>query len=72
MVDTQHLEMLIRKSGKKKSYLADKCKITRQSLTSKINNRSEFTIFQMNVLCAELGIVDLDEKDKTFCVAEVE
>ena len=67
MVDTQHLEMLIKQSGKKKAYLADKCKITRQSLTSKINNRSEFTIFQMNTLCAELGITDLAEKDKTFC-----
>lgn len=72
MVDTQHLEFLIKKSGKKKGHLAAKCNITRQSLTSKINNRSEFTIFQMNVLCEELGIVDLNEKERTFCAAEVE
>lgn len=72
MVDTQHLEMLIRQSGKKKSYLADKCRITRQSLTSKIKNRSEFTVYQMNVLCTELGITDLNEKDRTFCANEVE
>jgi hypothetical protein len=67
MVDTQHLETLIKESGKKKSYLADKCNITRQSLTSKIHNRSEFTVFQMNTLCGELGITDLGEKDRIFC-----
>ena len=72
MVDTQHLENLIKESGKKKEYLANKCRITRQSLTSKINNRSEFTVFQMNMLCAELGITDLQEKDRTFCATEVE
>ena len=71
MVDTQHLENLIKLSGKKKAYLANKCKITRQSLSMKINNRSEFTVFQMNTLCDELGIVDLNEKDRTFCVKEL-
>ena len=72
MVDTQHLELLIKKSGKKKSYLADRCKITRQCLSNKLNNRSSFTVDQMNILCFELGITDLQEKDRTFCVAEVE
>lgn len=66
MVDTQYLENKIRESGKKKEYLAQKCGITRQSLTSKLRNKSTFTVDQVSALCRELGITKLAEKDRIF------
>ena len=72
MVNTQLLEEAIAQSGKKKSYLAGKCGITRQSLTSKINNRSEFTGQQIIILCQELDIKQLTRKDAIFFVPKVE
>lgn len=69
MVNTQLLEEEITKSGKKKAYLAKKCGITRQSLTSKINNRSEFTGQQIITLCQELDIKQLTKKDAIFFVS---
>lgn len=72
MVNTQLLESAIADSGKKKSYLADKCSLSRQSLTSKINNRSEFTGTQIMILCKELGITQLARKEAIFFASEVE
>lgn len=66
MVDTQYLENEIKKSGKKKQYLAEKCGITRQSFSDKIRNRSEFTARQIMILCDELQISQLTKKDKIF------
>ena len=66
MVDTQYLEEKIRASGKKKEHLAQMCGITRQSLTSKLKNKSAFTVDQVSVLCRELGITKLSEKDRIF------
>lgn len=66
MVDTQYLEAKIRESGKKKEHLARQCGITRQSLTSKCKNESQFTVQQVTILCRELGITKLSEKDKIF------
>lgn len=72
MVNTQLLEEAIAISGKKKAYLAEKCGLTRQSLTSKINNRSEFTGTQTMILCKELGIKQLTRKDAIFFAPEVD
>ena len=72
MVNTQLLEKAIAESGKKKNYLAEKCGMTRQSLTSKINNRSEFNGTQTIILCKELGITQLSKRDAIFFAPEVE
>lgn len=72
MVNTQLLEKAIADSGKKKTYLAEKCGLSRQSLTSKINNRSEFTGTQTMILCKELGITQLTKKDAIFFASDVE
>lgn len=72
MVNTQLLEQAIADSGKKKAYLAKCCSLTRQSLTSKINNRSEFTGKQIMALCKELDINQLERKDEIFFAPEVE
>lgn len=66
MVNTEVLEDKIKQSGKKKEFLAQQCGITRQSLTSKIRNDSQFTVDQVIVLCRELNITSLSEKDKIF------
>ena len=66
MVNTQHLEMLIKSSGKKKSYLAERLGCSRQYLRSKINNQAPFTLDEANLLCEELGITRLTDKEKIF------
>lgn len=66
MVDTQYLEEKIRASGKKKTFLAERCGISRYSLAKKLNNKSAFTVDQVSTLCRELGITKLAEKDRIF------
>ena len=71
MVNTALLENRITKSGKKKTYLAEKCGITRQSFRSKCSNTSEFTASQVMILCEELEIKSLTERDRIFFAREV-
>lgn len=66
MIDTQMLEDEIIKSGKKKTYLAEKLGITIQSLKQKINNKSDFKTNEVLILCQELNISKLSDKEKIF------
>lgn len=66
MVDTQLLEEEIKKSGKKKSYLAEKCNCSIQALRLKIQGKYDFSTSQVDILCAELGITSLLKKEKIF------
>ena len=66
MVDTQYLEMLITESGKKKSYLAKKLDISRQYFRMKCNNEADFTTLEVEILCNELNITKLSDKEKIF------
>ena len=66
MVNTQMLEDIIKDSGKKKSYLADKLGISIQSFRLKCDNKSDFKTNEVAVLCAELGITRLTDKEKIF------
>lgn len=66
MVDTQLLEDAISDSGKKKSYLADKIGISVQNLRLKMNNKSIFKSNEVAILCEELGITKLTDKEKIF------
>ena len=69
MVNTQYLESIISTSGKKKGYLAKKCGISRQYFNAKCNNKADFKTNEVKVLCDELGITSLKEKEKIFfCV----
>ena len=60
MVNTQYLEERIEKSGLKKSYLAEKCKCTRQYLTMKIRNQAEFKVNDVKALRKELKLTDTE------------
>lgn len=66
MVDTLQLEARIKDSGKTKTYLASKLGITIQSLRLKSMNRSEFNSTEITILCDELGITRLTDKEKIF------
>ncbi len=66
MVDTLYLENIIKKSGKKKMYLAKKCGISVQSLRLKIKGIYDFTTSEVKILCDELGITDAKLMQKIF------
>ena len=66
MTDTQYLKKLIVESGKKKSYLAEKIGCSRQYFRMKCNNEAPFTVVEVNILCEELNITKLSEKEKIF------
>lgn len=68
MVNTQLLEEEIRKSGRKKAFLAERCKMTPSSLNNKINNRTEFTAEQILILCEELNIDTFRKRESIFFV----
>lgn len=64
--NSQYLETEIKKSGLKKSYLASKLGITRQSFSTKCKEPSQFTCAQVAVLCEELKITQLTQRDRIF------
>jgi hypothetical protein len=66
LTDTQYLEKLSVESGKKKSYLAEKIGCSRQYFRMKCNNEAPFTVVEVNILCEELNITKLSEKEKIF------
>lgn len=66
MVDTQYLEKAITDSGKKKTYLASQMGCSIQSFRLKCQNKYDFTLSQVDILCKELGITKLSEKEKIF------
>lgn len=66
MVDTQYLDNLIVASGKKRGYLAERIGCSRQYFRMKCNNEAPFTLNEANILCEELNITRLTEKEKIF------
>ena len=68
LVNTPYLEEKIKASGKKKAFLAEQIGCSRSYLFKKINNKVDFELKEVTVLCKELGISTLSEKEKTFFV----
>lgn len=66
MVDTELLEQKIIESGKKIVYLAEKLGISRQYFRMKCKNKADFTNRETDILCDELSITTLTEKEKIF------
>lgn len=66
MTNTELLEAKIKESGKKKGYLAEKCGLTRAGFWNCCNNKAEFKVSQVAILCDELGIDILTERDEIF------
>lgn len=72
MVNTQLLEDKIKESGKTKTFLACKMGKTIQSLNTKIKNKYDFTSSEVDILCTELGVTKLSEKDAIFFAKNVD
>lgn len=72
MVNTQYLENVISDSGKKKIYLASKIGCSRQYFMMKVNNKAPFTTDEVSILCNELNITKLTEKEKIFFATNVD
>jgi hypothetical protein len=66
MTNTILLEEKIKQSGKKKKYLAEKCGLSMQGFRNCCRNKAEFKTGHIKVLCAELGITKLTEKEAIF------
>lgn len=66
MVNVALLEEKIVLSGKKKEYLAEKCGLSRQGFWNKCQNKNYFTAHEIKILCKELGITKLTEKERIF------
>lgn len=66
MTNTELLEKLIRESGKKKGYLAQKCGLSLAGFRNCLTNRAEFRQSQIDILCGELNITSLKVKEAVF------
>lgn len=66
MTNTSLLKERLKASGLKLEFIAKKIGITRQSLSDKVNGKTQFNQYQINELCELLGITDLKEKDAIF------
>lgn len=66
MVSTQYFEDVIKKSGLKKGFIAEKCGITTQTFTNKILNKSEFTASEIKIISKVLGLSPKTLKDIFF------
>lgn len=65
MTNTEMLENKIKESGKKISYLAQKCGLSYAGFRNCVTNKAEFKATHIDVLCKELGI-DLKEMKHIF------
>ncbi len=66
MTDTKLLEEKIAASGKKKIYLAEKVGLSLNGFRNCCTNKAEFKASQIQILCDELGITSLKERQSIF------
>ena len=66
MTNTEMLENKIRESGKKIGYLAAKCGLSYGTFRNCVLNKSEFRVSHIKVLCDELNIDTLREREAIF------
>lgn len=71
MTDTTLLEDKIRNSGKKISYLAEKCGLSYAGFRNCVTNKAEWKASHIKVLCKELKISTLKEKEAIFFAGDV-
>ena len=60
------LEKKIKESGKKKGYLAKKCGLSRTGFLNCIKGDALFNASHIKILCVELNITNLKEKESIF------
>lgn len=72
MTDTNKLRSIIKSSGLKQMYIAEKLGITSYGLKLKIDNKTEFKSTEISILCKILNIGTLKEKEEIFFAKEVD
>ena len=60
------LERKIAESGKKKGYLAEKCGLSRTGFLNCIKGDALFNTSHIKILCDELNITSLNERESIF------
>ena len=71
MTNTALLDAKIAKSGKKKVYLAKKCGLSYAGFRNCCINKAEFKTSHVQILCEELGITSLKERQEIFFAESV-
>ena len=66
MNNTELLIQKIKESGKKNKYLAEKVGLSYAGFRNCVINKAEFKSSQIDVLCKELNISTLKEKEAIF------
>ena len=66
ITDTALLNNAIKESGKKIGYLAKACGLSRQGFDNCRNNVAEFKGSHIKILCDELGITKLTDRERIF------
>lgn len=66
MTNTELLEKKIQESGKKKGFLAKKVGLSLAGFYNCCNNKAEWKASQIDILCTELCITDLRERQTIF------
>lgn len=62
------LEVYITDSGLKKSYIAERLSITRQSFSNKLSGKTPFTLFEIKTLIELLDIKSSEDKINIFLI----
>jgi len=71
LVNAQYLDEYIKKSGKSVTFLCKKMKISRAHFYNKKNNIKPFNVDEVEILCKELSISKLTDKEKIFFAQNV-
>ena len=66
MTNQELLEKKILESGKKKGYLAKKCGLSRMGFLNCVKGDALFNTSHVKILCDELNITSLKEKEAIF------
>lgn len=66
MTNVALLEKKIKDSGKKRCHLALALGLSRQGFRNLCTGKSQFRTEQVNIMCKELNITDLKEKEAIF------
>lgn len=66
MTNSAMLEDCIKKSGLKKSHIAQSMGLSRTSFSNKLNNRCDFWASEITQLCDILKIKDVRVRDSIF------
>lgn len=72
MTDTEEVKRIIKSKGLKYSFVAKTLGITSYTLQMKLENKREFTVTQVTMLCNLLHITSLTKRQELFFKEKVD